>query len=124
MTPIKPGPFQIGSREDRARRPCRSPAVLQGLTGNVIPSRKPRHLTAAKYVPFAVRVGVLDQKPSLIVGLSKPPANRRLVWSCELLWALRFSFLLPSTLTFGHSSRRTEAAGNLPMACVPYIVVV
>ena len=40
MTPIKPGPFQIGSREDRARRPCRSPAALQGLTGIVIPSRK------------------------------------------------------------------------------------
>jgi hypothetical protein len=33
-------PSQIGSREDRARRPCRSPAVLQGLTGIVIPSRK------------------------------------------------------------------------------------
>jgi hypothetical protein len=31
---------QIGSREDRARRPCRSPAVLQGLTEIVIPSRK------------------------------------------------------------------------------------
>src|ERR1700726_720937 len=26
---IKPGPFQIGTREDRARRPCRSPAALQ-----------------------------------------------------------------------------------------------
>ena len=117
-------PAQIGSREDRARRPCRSPVALQGLTGIVIPSKKNRHVPAANYVPFAVRVGVLDQKPSLIVGSSKPPDNRRLVWSCELLWALRFSFLLPGTLTFGHSSRRTEAAGNLPMACVPYIVVI
>ena len=33
-------PSQIGSREDRARRPCTSPAALQGLTGIVIPSRK------------------------------------------------------------------------------------
>jgi len=33
-------PSQIGFREDRARRPCRSPAVLQGLTGIVIPNRK------------------------------------------------------------------------------------
>src|SRR5215467_3269433 len=33
-------PSQIDSREDRARRPCRSPAVLQGLNGIVIPSRK------------------------------------------------------------------------------------
>ena len=40
MTPIKPGPSQIGSREDRARRLCKSPAALQGLTGIVIPSRK------------------------------------------------------------------------------------
>ena len=40
MTPIKPGPSQIGSREDRARRLCKSPAALQGLTEIVIPSRK------------------------------------------------------------------------------------
>jgi hypothetical protein len=40
MTPIKPGPFQIGSREDRARRRCRTPAPLQGLSGIGIPSRK------------------------------------------------------------------------------------
>ena len=40
ITPIKAGPFRIGSREDRARRLCRTPAGLQGLTGIVIPSRK------------------------------------------------------------------------------------
>ena len=38
VTPINP--FQIGFREDRARRPCRSPAALRGLTGIVISSRK------------------------------------------------------------------------------------
>jgi hypothetical protein len=54
ITPIKPGPFQIGSREDRARRPCRTPAALQGLSGIGIPSKeKPRHITLAHYVPFA-----------------------------------------------------------------------
>ena len=31
--------FQIGPREDRARRPCRTPAALQGLSGIGIPSR-------------------------------------------------------------------------------------
>jgi len=40
MTPIKTGLFQIGSHEDRARRPCRSLAALQGLSGIGIPSRK------------------------------------------------------------------------------------
>src|SRR6516165_642015 len=40
MTPIKRGPFQIDSHEDRARRPCRSPVALQGLSGIGIPSRK------------------------------------------------------------------------------------
>ena len=40
MTPIKPGSFQIRSREDRARRRCRTPAPLQGSSGIGIPSRK------------------------------------------------------------------------------------
>ena len=41
--PIKP-PFQIRTREDRARRPCRSPAAPQGLSGIWIPNRKtPTH---------------------------------------------------------------------------------
>jgi hypothetical protein len=46
ITPIKPGPFQIGTREDRARRPCRSLAALQGLSGIGIPNRK----TPARYI--------------------------------------------------------------------------
>ena len=54
ITSIKPGPFQIGTREDRARRPCRSPAALQGLSGIGIPNRKPRHVILADDVPFAV----------------------------------------------------------------------
>jgi hypothetical protein len=40
MTPIKPGPFQIGFHEDGAQRRCRAPTALQGLSGIVIPSRK------------------------------------------------------------------------------------
>ena len=40
ITSIKPGAFQIGTREDRAQRPCRSPAALQGLSGIGIPNRK------------------------------------------------------------------------------------
>src|SRR5271170_7827834 len=40
ITSIKPGPFRIGTREDRAQRPCKSPAALQGLSGIGIPNRK------------------------------------------------------------------------------------
>ena len=40
MPPIGPRPFQNGFHEDKARRPCRAPAALQGLSGIVIPSRK------------------------------------------------------------------------------------
>ena len=40
MPPIRPRPFQIGFHEDKARRPCKSPAALQGLSGIGIPSRK------------------------------------------------------------------------------------
>ena len=54
ITSIKPRPFQIGTREDRARRPCRSPPALQGLSGIGIPNRKPRHVILADDVPFAV----------------------------------------------------------------------
>ena len=43
---------------------------------------------------------MLDPEPSLIVGLSKPAANGRLLWRCEL----RLSFLLSDTLTLAHSS--------------------
>ena len=39
----------------------------------------------ANYVPFAVRVGVLDQEGSLTVGSGKPLANWHLVGLCELL---------------------------------------
>ena len=57
----------------------------------------------ANYVPFAVRVGVVDQEASLTAGLGKPTAYRNLVGLCELLQTLRFSFLFSSTLA--HSSR-------------------
>ena len=39
----------------------------------------------ANYVPFAVRVGVLDQEASFTVGSGKPLANWHLVGLCELL---------------------------------------
>ena len=45
---------------------------------------KPRHVRLANYVPFAVRVGVVDQEASLTVGLGKPPANRNRVGLCGL----------------------------------------
>ena len=32
------------------------------------------HVTLANYVPFAVRVGVVDQEASLTAGLGRPPA--------------------------------------------------
>src|ERR1700680_4181147 len=97
MTSIKPGPFQIGSREDRARRRCRTPAPLQGLSGIGIPSSK----TQARYTgQFAVRVGVVDQEASLTVGLGKLAANRNRVGLCGLLRLCVFSF----SSTLAHTS--------------------
>ena len=47
-------------------------------------------------------MGVFYQEPSLLVGLSKPVANRRLVWRCELRLCLGLSFLFFDTLTLAH----------------------
>jgi len=47
----------------------------------------------ANYVPFAVRVRVVDHEASLTAGLGKPPAYRNLVGLCELLQTLRFSLV-------------------------------
>ena len=57
----------------------------------------------ANYVPFAVRVGVVDLEASLTEGFCELSAYRNLVGLCELLQTLRFSFLFSSTLA--HSSR-------------------
>ena len=103
MPPIRPRPFQIGSHEDKARRPCKSPTALQGLSGIGIPNRKTQARQLANYVPFAVRVGVVDLEASLSVGLGELSPYRNLVGLCELLQTLRFSFLFSSTLA--HSSR-------------------
>src|SRR5580704_365839 len=72
ITSIKPGPFQIGTREDRAQRPCRSPAALQGLAESGFQIEKPRHVILAHDVPFTVRVGAVEQETSLSIGLGKP----------------------------------------------------
>jgi len=66
-------------------------------------AEKPRHVTLANYVPFAVRMGVVDQEASLTAGLGKPPAYRNLVGLCELLQTLRFSFLFFSFLYYACS---------------------
>jgi hypothetical protein len=44
------------------------------------------------YVPFAVRVGVVDQEASLTVGLGKLAANRNRVGLCGLLRLCTFFF--------------------------------
>lgn len=120
ITPIKPGPFQIGTHEDRARRPCWSPAALQGLTGIVIPSRKTQ-APSQRPTMFHSRYewGCSNQEASLIVGLSKPPANRRLVWLCELLKLC--AFLFSSTLAHRpvSSSRNDFAKHEVTCLHVP-----
>src|ERR1700680_1575660 len=60
ITSIKPGAFQIGTREDRAQRPCRSPAALQGLSGIGIPNRK----TPARHI--GPRCSILRPRHSLV----------------------------------------------------------
>src|ERR1700730_17365929 len=79
MTPIKPGPFQIGSREDRARRRCRTPAPLQGLSGIGIPSRKTQARHTGQLCSIRGTSGGGRSGASLTVGLGKPPANRNRV---------------------------------------------
>ena len=67
----------------------------------------------ANYVPFAVRVGVVDQEASLTEGLGKPSTYRNLVGLCELLQTLRFSFLffsLVRLLIAAVSSSRNDFA--------------
>jgi hypothetical protein len=76
MTPIKPGPFQIGSREDRGRRRCRTPAPLQGLSGIGIPNRKTPARHTGPLCSIRGKSEGVDQEASLTVGLGKPPANR------------------------------------------------
>jgi hypothetical protein len=59
----------------------------------------------ANYVPFAVRVGVVDQEASLTVGLGKLAANRNRVGLCELFQTLSFSFLFFSLVRLLIASR-------------------
>ena len=91
MTPIKPGPFQIDSREDRARRPYRSPAALQGLTGIGIPSRKTlaRH-TGPLYSIRGKSWGVVDQEASLSVGLGQTSGQSKSRRALRVAETVRF----------------------------------
>jgi len=66
-------------------------------------------------------MGVFYQEPSLLVGLSKPVANRRLVWRCELRLCLGLSFLFFDTLTLAHirglEPERTTAQKPILVSC-------
>ena len=66
-------------------------------------------------------MGVFYQEPSLLVGLSKPVANRRLVWRCELRLYLGLSLLFFDTLTPAHirglEPERTTAQKPILMSC-------
>ena len=97
MTPIKPGPFQIGTHEDRARRPCRSPAALQGLSGIGIPNRKTPARHTGPLCSIRGKSGGGRSGGEPYVGLGKLAANRNLVGLRGLLLRL-WSFFLSSTL--------------------------
>ena len=88
-------PFQIGFREDRARRPCKSPAALQGLAGIVIPSRKTqaRHsgqLCSIRGKSGGVRLGA---EPYRRFQQTAGQSTSRLELRVALGFALLFSFL-------------------------------
>jgi hypothetical protein len=110
MTPIKPGPFQIGSHEDRARRPCRLPAALQGLSGIGIPSRKTQaphrgQLCSIRGKSGGVRSGGEPyRRVGQTCGQSKSRRALRVVPDFELF----FSFLFSSTLAHSQPSRAPE----------------
>jgi hypothetical protein len=93
MTPIKPGPFQIGSREDRARRLCKSPAALQGLTGIVIPSRKTQARHSGQLCSIRGKSGGdrSEAKPYRRVEQTAGQSTSRLELRVALGFALFFS---------------------------------
>ena len=90
---IKPGPFQIGTREDRARRRCRSPAALQGLSGIGIPNGKTPARHIGQLCSIRGKSGVVDQEASLSVGLGKLATNRNLVGLLRVAATLQLFFL-------------------------------
>ena len=105
MTPIKPGPFQIGFHEDRAQRRCRAPAALQGLSGIVIPSRKiqARHIGPLCSIRGKSGRGRTGDEPYRRVGqISGQLKSRRALRVAE---ALRF-FFFSSTLAHNNGSQR------------------
>jgi hypothetical protein len=86
-------PSQIGYREDRARRPCRSPAVLQGLTGIVIPNRKTqaRHSGQLCSIRGKSGDGRSEAKPYRRVEQTAGQSMSRLELRVAVVFALFFS---------------------------------
>src|SRR5271166_1346891 len=112
MPPIGPRPFQNGFHKDKARRPCRAPAALQGLSEIVIPSRRiqARHIgqlcsIRGKNGGWSIRRRALPQDW----------ANRQLIEissgfaSCSRLCAFLF-FSLGRLLIAAVSSSRNDFA--------------
>src|SRR5262249_220517 len=86
-------PSQIGSHEDRARRPCRSPAVLQGLTGIVIPSRKTQARQSGQLCSIRGKSGGArsEAKPYRRVEQTTGQSTSRLELQVAVGFALFFS---------------------------------
>ncbi len=112
MPPIRPRPFQIGFHEDKARRPCKSPAALQGLNGIGIPSRKTQALHSGQPCSFRGKSGggrsggEPYRRIGQTFGLSK---SRRALRVCSRLCAFLF-FSLVRLLIAAVSSSRNDFA--------------
>jgi hypothetical protein len=101
MTPIKAGPFQIGSHEDRARRPCRSPVALQGLSGIGIPSKKTQARHSGQLYSIRGKSGGARSGGEPYRRIGQTSGQSASVGLCELLRLCAFFF----SSTPAHSSR-------------------
>jgi hypothetical protein len=118
MTPIKTGPFQIGSREDRARRRCRTPAPLQGLSGIGIPSRKTqaRHTGPLCSIRGKSEGGRSGGEPYRRVGqTSGQSKSRRALRVAETLHLFSLVRLLIAVVLEG--DRLLARADRAPVSC-------
>src|SRR5271167_3944649 len=105
MPPIGPRHFQNGFHEDKARRPCRAPAALQGLSEIVIPSRRiqARHIGQLCSIRGKNGGGQSGGEPYRRIGQTFGLSKSRRALRVAPDFALFFSFLFSSTLA--HSSR-------------------
>ena len=100
LTPIKPGPLQIGLHEDGAQRRCRAPTALQGLSGIVIPSRKiqARHIGQLCFIRGKNGSGQTGGEPYRRIGQTSGQMKSRLALRGAETWCFFLRLLIALAL--------------------------